>query len=354
MDQRELRRKRRRRQRRNRLILLTVCLAGLLLLLIAGLLLTFVPAREKESIRKEEILQDQNTPAEEETETDPESEPQTETEETELPAMPGIEAALESAYSTHAEMIRLSDGAVIGRKAESERTYPASLTKMMTVYTALEELTDLQEEITLPEDIFEELYAQDASMAGFAPGETVTALDLLYGVMLPSGAESCIALADQIAGSEEGFVERMNEKAAELGMENTHFTNSSGLHDENHYTTVQDLGILLKKAMENETFRQIFTSRTYTTTATSVHPSGLTFEASVFKNMNQDQSTRAVGVIEGGKTGYTQEAGLCLASMGLVGGEEFLVITTGAEGSHETVQWNIEDALNLYAAIGQV
>lgn len=354
MDQRELRRKRRRRQQRNRLILLTVCLVGLLVLAAAGFLVIFIPTGERESIKKEDILAEQNTEALQETDSSQESETQTETQETELPVMPGIEAALESAYSAHAEVIRLGDGAVIGRKAENERTYPASLTKMMTVYTALEELADLQEEITLPEDIFEELYAQNASMAGFAPGETVTAMDLLYGVMLPSGAESGIALADAIAGSEEGFVELMNEKAAELGMENTHFTNTSGLHDENHYTTVHDLGILLKKALENETFRQIFTTRTYTTTATSANPSGLTLEASVFKNMNQDQSVRAAGVIEGGKTGYTQEAGLCLASMGLVGGEEFLVITTGAQGSHETVQWNIEDALNIYGAIGQV
>lgn len=191
-------------------------------------------------------------------------------------------------------------------------------------------------------------------MAGFAPGETVTAMDLLYGVMLPSGAESGIALAEKISGSEEAFVELMNQKAQELGMEGTHFTNSSGLHDENHYTTVRDLGILLMEALKNETFRQIFTARTYTTTPTQSNPSGITFEASVFKNMNTDQSARATGVIQGGKTGYTLEAGLCLASMGTVGGEEFLVITTGAQGSHETVQFNIEDALNLYAAIGLV
>lgn len=353
MNQRELRRRQRRRQRRKRAVLLTVCLVVILggILWVAWFLLT--PYGE-EKTEKKDILVETESQSGSETETDSQEETQPPVEETELPMMPGLEAAIEEAYSAHGEVIRVSDGAVIARKGENERTYPASLTKIMTTLVAIEHLENLQEEITLQAEMFESLYAQDASMAGFAPGETVTAMDLLYGIMLPSGAESGIALAEQIAGSEEGFVELMNQKAAELGMEDTHFTNSSGLHDENHYTTVHDLGILLQEALKNETFREIFTTRSYTTTPTQENPSGITFEASVFKNMNEDQSARATGVIQGGKTGYTQEAGLCLASMGLVGGEEFLVITTGAEGSHETVQWNIEDALNLYAAIGLV
>lgn len=354
MNQRELRRRKRRRQRRIRaalLLLAMICLLGLIG--VAGRRLISPADREKQTEAASRADEAKETDSSTEKMTEPEIQTETQTE-AKRNMMPGLQTAMDNLYSAHAVVIRASNGAVIAEKSPEERTYPASLTKIMTALVAIQHLEDLQESITLPADIFEELYLQDASLSGFSPGETVTAQDLLYGVMLPSGAESCIALADRIGGSEDGFVALMNEKAAELGMTGTHFTNSSGLHSEDHYTTVSDLGILLQEALKNETFRQIFVSRNYTTQSTESHPDGITFEASVFKNMNEDQSMRSVGVIQGGKTGYTLEAGLCLASMGIVGQEEFLVITTGAEGSHETVQFNIEDALKVYEAIGSV
>lgn len=95
-------------------------------------------------------------------------------------------------------------------------------------------------------EIFDELYAQNASMAGFLPGENAKIIDILYGNILPSGGECSIALAEYVAGSEQAFVELMNEKAKDLGMNNTHFMNATGLHNESHYTTVKDIGILLQ------------------------------------------------------------------------------------------------------------
>src|SRR5699024_6501471 len=130
--------------------------------------------------------------------------------------------------------------------SSDEKIYPASLTKIMTAIVAIENLPDLDEQIYLSEDMFEKLYSENASMAGFLPNEKVAAIDLIYGALLPSGAESCIGLADAIAGSEKSFVKLMNEKAEELGMNDTHFTNSTGLHDRNHYTTVNDIAKLLK------------------------------------------------------------------------------------------------------------
>lgn len=354
MNQRELRRRKRRKQRRIRaaiLLLVMACLLGLFGLAAWKLISPADGDAQTESVFWTDEARETDSGTENMTESETQTETQTEIQKN---IMPGLQTAMDNLYSAHAVVIRVGDGEVIAEKAPEERTYPASLTKIMTTLVAVEHLADLQESITLPVDIFEELYLQDASLSGFSPGETVTAIDLLYGVMLPSGAESCIALADHIGGSEEGFVGLMNEKAEELGMTGTHFTNSSGLHGEDHYTTVRDLGILLQEALKNETFRQIFVSRYYTTQSTESHPGGITFEASVFKNMNEDQRMRAAGVIQGGKTGYTLEAGLCLASMGMVGQEEFLVITTGAEGSHETVQFNIEDALKVYEAIGFV
>ena len=111
------------------------------------------------------------------------------------------------------------------------------MTKTMTCIVAVESIDDLESEIRLPEEIFPALYEEGASMAGFLPGEHVKIVDLLYGIILPSGGECSMAVAEYAAGSEEAFVEMMNEKAREVGMENTHFENATGLQNENHYST---------------------------------------------------------------------------------------------------------------------
>ena len=139
--------------------------------------------------------------------------------------------------SRHALLMDARTGQVLARKRSGEEAAPASLTKMMTVLLATEALPDLDTPVTLPEDIFPALYKADASMAGFQPGETVTVRDLLYGAMLPSGAECCEALARQVSGSEEAFVALMNRKAGELGMKHTHFANCTGLTSPEHYSS---------------------------------------------------------------------------------------------------------------------
>lgn len=147
--------------------------------------------------------------------------------------------------SRHALLMDARTGQVLARKRSGEEAAPASLTKMMTVLLATEALPDLDTPVTLPEDIFPALYKADASMAGFQPGETVTVRDLLYGAMLPSGAECCEALARQVSGSEEAFVALMNRKAGELGMKHTHFANCTGLTSPEHYSSAADLAVLL-------------------------------------------------------------------------------------------------------------
>ncbi|MCM1566167.1 MAG: D-alanyl-D-alanine carboxypeptidase [Dehalobacter sp.] len=251
--------------------------------------------------------------------------------------------------SPNAILIRLKDHTIMMQKNSEEKIYPASLTKMMTAIVAIENLPDLKEEIKLTNSTFQGLYEADASMAGFQPGEQVRAIDLLYGVMLPSGAECCIGLADQVAGSEQNFVKIMNQKAAGLGMDNTHFENAIGLHNENHYTTVKDLAILLSYALQNDTFREIFTSSRHSTQPTNKHPGGITFYNTMFEDFN-NQSIIG-GEILGGKTGYTDEAGLCLASLAKVGKQEYVLISAGAKGDHLSEQYNITDALAVYNSI---
>lgn len=228
-----------------------------------------------------------------------------------------------------------------------ERMSPASMTKMMTALVLLEQLGgDLNQEVTVDADMFDELYAEQASLAGFSPDEVVPAIDLLYGVMLPSGGECSMALARKTCGSEEALVDLMNQKAQELGMEDTHFVNVTGLYDPDHYSTAKDIATLLQYALQNDQFRQIFETDRYSTSSTNKHPDGITFKSSMFSKMT-DYSVNG-GEIRGGKTGYHDEAGLCLASEALIGGEEYILVTAGAEGSGYTNPYHIMDAFMIY------
>ncbi|MFC9540138.1 D-alanyl-D-alanine carboxypeptidase family protein [Lysinibacillus sp. NPDC056959] len=249
-------------------------------------------------------------------------------------------------HSSNAILVNLDTNKILLDKGSDEIIYPASLTKIMTVLVAIENIPNLQEKILLPKSIFKNLYEGNASMAGFLPNEEVTAEDLLYGSMLPSGADASIGLADYIAGSESKFVKLMNEKAKQLGMKNTHFMNATGLHHPDHYTSVKDISILLQYALTNNTFRDIYTAERYSIKSTNLHPEGMTLTSRMFKNLNVNENMR--GEIIGGKTGYTVQAGLCLASLATINGEEYILVTVGAKGDSRTEQFNITDALAVY------
>lgn len=249
--------------------------------------------------------------------------------------------------SQQALLIRLEDGEVLLDINREQKIYPASLTKIMTAIIAIEYLSDMEELVFLEEEIFSYLYIADASMAGFWPNESVQAVDLLYGVILSSGAECSVGLAMHISGSESNFVELMNQKAKALGMEDTHFTNVTGLHDDNHYSTVEDIAVLLEYALQNDIFRQIFTSSQYSTAATNIHSEGMTLYSTMFQLM--DGAEFDEGVILGGKTGYTSEAGQCLASMAAKEGIEYILVTAGAKGTPQTEPLHIRDTLEIYS-----
>ena len=250
--------------------------------------------------------------------------------------------------SSYAVLMQAGSGRGVGDINGETPMYPASMTKIMTTIVAIENLSDLNQEITVTNDMIANLYAQDATQAGFQPGETVQAIDLLYGVMLPSGADCCIALADTIAGSEEGFVELMNQKAEKLGLENTHFCNTTGLHADDHYSTAKDIAELLRYALKNSTFREIIESPYHSTPGTNVHPDGITFYSTMFKNLSD--TTVIDGKIMGGKTGFTSEAGCCLASFAEIDDIEYILVTAGA---YQAGTPHIDDAVKLYNRLGE-
>ncbi len=224
------------------------------------------------------------------------------------------------------------------------------MTKIMTAIVALEAFSDLDGEITLSDDIFYALDGQDATQAGFRPGESVRVRDLVYGAMLPSGAECCLALADAVSGSEEAFVQRMNQKAKSIGMKKSHFMDCTGLHDPEHYSTTYDIALLLKYALHNDTFRDVIESHFHSTPATNVHPDGITYYSTMFKNMSD--TTVTGGEILGGKTGYTSEAGHCLASFAQIYDREYILVTAGAPADATGVP-HLLDAKTIYNRLGE-
>ena len=264
-------------------------------------------------------------------------------------AEPVIEPDLTEIYSESGIVVRLEDGKVMTQFGQDERIFPASLTKIMTCIIALEQIEDLEEIVVISPERYNELYVQEASMAGFFPGEEARVIDLLYGSILPSGGECSAALAEHAAGSEEKFVELMNEKAEQLGMKETHYVNATGLHDDRQYSTVKDISLLLQYALGNDIFREIFCTKAYAVLPTPKHLDGVVFQSSMFSL--RDDWTLEEGEIKGGKTGYTDQAGLCLATMALVRGDEYIAVTAKADGDHSTEPYHVYDAFTLYGLI---
>lgn len=260
-----------------------------------------------------------------------------------------IEPDLTEIYSESGIVVRLEDGKVMTQFGQDERIFPASLTKIMTCIIALEQIEDLEEIVVISPERYNELYVQEASMAGFFPGEEARVIDLLYGSILPSGGECSAALAEHAAGSEEKFVELMNEKAEQLGMKETHYVNATGLHDDRQYSNVKDISLLLQYALGNDIFREIFCTKAYAVLPTPKHLDGVVFQSSMFSL--RDDWTLEEGEIKGGKTGYTDQAGLCLATMALVRGDEYIAVTAKADGDHSTEPYHVYDAFTLYGLI---
>lgn len=247
-------------------------------------------------------------------------------------------------YSNQALLINLSNGRVLFDHHADEVTYPASVTKIMTVLVGLEH-GNLDDAVIVQAD-FEALWLAGASTAGFEPDEVRSLSDILYGIMLPSGGEATSALVYHVAGSEAAFIALMNDKAQELGMYNTHFVNATGLHDDNHYTTAKDIARLLTYALENPEFRTIFTSQTHELAVPNLN--GTTMQSTLFSNLETNEFEG--GQLIGGRTGFTLEAGRCLASLATNGEDEYILVTFGEPTADVFTNptAHIADALQIY------
>ncbi len=253
--------------------------------------------------------------------------------------------------SDYGILIDLDKGEVIASKGGDQKIYPASMTKVMTLIVAYENISDLDKTFyTFETEMLDELYLAGASVAGFKSGETVSARDLLYGAILPSGGDATNALAELVGGSEEDFAELMNAKVEELRLKNTHFVTASGLHHPDHYSTCHDMAIILEYAISDPFMKKILSTYRYTTAPTAQHPEGIQLTSTMFSRMTGEEVEGLY--IQGGKTGYTNEALNCLCSFAANCREDeadytspqYILVTAHASGEYTPVY----DAFAVY------
>lgn len=257
-------------------------------------------------------------------------------------------------YSKNYILIRQKDSKVMLKEREEEAIAPASLTKLMTVYTALQHIDDLQKTVRIPASIFPQLEKEQASMAGFLPDEEVTYEDLIYGALLPSGADACMTLAISLYGSEDAFVAEMNAQAEKLKLKlkQTRFQNCTGLDEAGHVSSVRDIAWILDEALKLPKFAEAFHATNYVMAPSNMHPEGMTIYSTM--RMTMDQNELSQDDILGGKTGYTKKAGLCLATQARIHEETWLFVSAHASGSATTKPYHILDAINVYEALARL
>lgn len=219
-------------------------------------------------------------------------------------------------------------GEVIWGKDENKRTAMASTTKIMTAIVTLENC-DLTQTVT----ISKKSAGTGGSRLGLKVDDKITMNDLLYGLMLKSGNDAAVAIAETVGGSVEGFAELMNEKAKELKLENTHYVTPHGLDDPEHYTTAVELAKLADYALQNETFAKIVNTKNYTVTING-YPKSIS---------NTNELLGYLEGVNGVKTGFTNNAGRCLVTSVNRNGFEIITVILQAD----TKKFRTADSIKL-------
>lgn len=229
----------------------------------------------------------------------------------------------------------------------NEKVYPASTTKILTAYTALK-YGDLNAVYTVSDTI--NSLQSGSSLAELQVGDQLTLEQLLYGMLLPSGNDAALTIAEGISGSEESFVNLMNQEARSLGATHSHFVNCHGLHDDNHYTSVYDMYLIFSRAIQNPEFYKIISTPEYDTTITSADGSQrqITWKSTDHYLSGDEQTPSGITVV-GGKTGTTTEAMSCLVLLSTnKDGDQIISIVYKAKFK----EWLYEEMSDLLTVFG--
>lgn len=256
-------------------------------------------------------------------------------------------------YSEAVCLVNLDTKDVLFEKNADKELTPASLTKIMTAVLVLEHFQNDISALSTTYvsggyECFDELYLTGASTADIRNGEKVSYKDLLYALMLRSACEAANIIAVNIGGTLGGFADMMNLKAAQLGMDSTHFTNAHGLFYEDHYTTARDMTVLIEYAMTLPMFSEIACAPTYEMEATDYHEQRT---ISHTNSMMMKGSEYYYEYVKGIKTGTLDEAGRCLASTAYKDGYRYLLVTLNApqyDQNGNAVMYNMIDHKNIY------
>lgn len=239
-------------------------------------------------------------------------------------------------HSQEYMLVRLSDFTVLYSKDVDKRIYPASLTKLMTLDTVLNCCDDLDEVSYVTDEQVKDLIEQDASLAYIKVNHEYTLRELLYALILPSGADGAVGLENYFSSKGTSLVEQMKIQLDRLGCSDTNFVNTTGLHDDNHYTTLNDLLKIVMDVLRFEEGRTILKSLHYKANDNTFFSSSLRVIHA--ENVN----------VFGGKTGYTPESGQSVIVLYEANNRSYLLMLANAMGSyHDNQYWHYEDAMDL-------
>jgi len=239
----------------------------------------------------------------------------------------------------------VSSGQILAAEKADERFEPASLTKIMTAYLVFAALKEKKLALEEPVSVSEKAWRAPGSRMFIEPRRRVTADELIRGMIIQSGNDACVALAERIAGSEEAFAAMMNREAERLGMKNSKFMNASGLPDPQHYSTARDLYLLATALIRDfpAQYAQYYSQRDY-------RYNGIT-------QVNRNRLLWLDGSVDGMKTGFTEAAGYCLVASAKRGPRRLLSVLLGstseatrAQESQKLLNWGFQffDAVRLY------
>ena len=240
--------------------------------------------------------------------------------------------------ANYAVVFDLDKGSILAEKNSSQTMNPASMTKVMSLLLFAENLPDQNKKLTITQDIISFVQQRGASNCGFIAGEEVAVKDLLYGVILPSGADAVLALCKEVSGSETKFAELMNKRAKEMGLSSQcYFQNATGLYHGTHHMTVKDMGQIMATAMQNPTARGVLMTENYQMSPTNKHANGLKF-TNLFLQRIKTQDLGGARV-EMAKTGFVSQSKFCVVSSGKgKNGRNLLIVTGGSSGTWQAVR----------------
>ncbi len=233
-------------------------------------------------------------------------------------------------------IVNTTDNMVLYEKNADIKTSIASLTKIVTAITIIENTEDLTEVVTITKDMLKGLngYAK----LGLRVGNKITVEELLYALMLPSTGDSAQALAINKSGTISEFVKLMNDEVKKIGVSNTHFTNPVGKDAKENYSTARDLYVILEYSLKNPAFKKIYEANEYYIKS---------IDKKVQKSLKRIASEYNIDIsmIKGAKTGWTTDAGMCLSTTASINGTQFIAIVLNAK---EYSLNHITDTVNLY------